>query len=68
VLDAWVDAYNTHRLHQAIAVAVPARRFQPPTAAANPVLTIQPRQPLTVGPTEVTRRVSAAGLIGGCYQ
>ena len=68
VLDAWVADYNTQRPHQAIAMAVPARRFQPPTAAATPVPTIQPRQPLTVGPTEVTRRVSASGLIGVCYQ
>jgi hypothetical protein len=49
-------------------MAVPARRFQRPTATATPVPTIQPRQPLTVGPTEVTRRVSASGLIGVCYQ
>jgi hypothetical protein len=48
VLDAWVDDYNTRRPHQAIAMAVPARRFEPPT--------------------EVTRRVSASGLIGVCYQ
>jgi transposase InsO family protein len=68
VLDAWVDDYNTHRPHQAIAMQVPARRFQRPTAAATPVPTIQPRQSLTVGPTEVTRRVSASGLIGVCYQ
>ena len=70
VLDAWVDDYNTQRPHQAIAMAVPARRFQPPTAATTPtpVPTIQPRQPLTIGPTEVTRRVSASGLIGICYQ
>jgi hypothetical protein len=47
---------------------VPASRFQPPTTAATPASTIQPRQPLTVGPTEVTRRVSASGLIGVCYQ
>jgi hypothetical protein len=26
------------------------------------------RQPLTVSPTEVTRRMSASGLIGVCYQ
>jgi Integrase core domain len=68
VLDAWVDDHNTQRPHQAIAMAVPARRFQPPTAAAAPVPTIQPRQPLTVGATEVTRRVSASGLVGVCYQ
>jgi len=68
VLDAWVDDYNTQRPHQAIAMAVPARRFQRPTAAATPVPTIQPRQPLTIGPIEVTRRVSASGLIGVCYQ
>ena len=68
LLDAWVEDYNTQRPHQAIAMAVPARRFQRPTATATPVPTIQPRQPLTVGPTEVTRRVSASGLIGVCYQ
>ena len=68
VLDAWVADYNTQRPHQAIAMAVPASRFQRPTAAAAPVPTIQPRQPLTVGPTEITRRVSASGLIGVCYQ
>ena len=68
VLDAWVDDYNTQRPHQGIAMAVPATRFQRPSAAATPVPTIQPRQPLTVGPTEVTRRVSASGLIGVCYQ
>ena len=51
-------------------MAVPARRFQPPTAPATPtpVPTTQPRQPLTMGPTEVTRRVSASGRIGVCYQ
>jgi hypothetical protein len=68
VLDAWVDDYNTQRPHQAIAMAVPARRFQPPTAAATPVPAVQTGQPLTVGPTEITRRVSASGLIGVCYQ
>jgi hypothetical protein len=46
-------------------MAVPARRFQLPTAPAAPV---PASQPLTVGPTEVTRRVSASGLIGVCYQ
>jgi transposase InsO family protein len=35
VLDAWVADDNTQRRHQAIAMAVPARRFQPPTAAAS---------------------------------
>jgi transposase InsO family protein len=68
VLDAWVDDYNTQRPHQGIAMQVPAQRFQPPTAAATPVPAVQARQPLTVGPTEVTRRVSASGLIGVCYQ
>jgi hypothetical protein len=67
-VDAWVDDYNTQRPHQAIAMAVPARRFQPPTAAATPTPAVQSRQPLTVGPTEITRRVSASGLIGVCYQ
>ena len=68
MLDAWVDDYNTQRPHQGIAMAVPAKRFQPPTAAATPAPAVQTRQPLTVGPTEVTRRVSASGLIGVCYQ
>jgi transposase InsO family protein len=68
LLDAWVADYNLRRPHQAIAMQVPAQRFQPPTAAATPVPTIQPRQPLTIGPIEVTRRVSASSLIGVCYQ
>jgi transposase InsO family protein len=66
VLDAWIDDYNTQRPHQAIAMLVPARRFQP--TAATPVPVPHPRQPVTVGPTEITRRVSASGLIGVCYQ
>jgi transposase InsO family protein len=70
VLNAWVDDDNTQRPHQAIAMAVPARRFQPPTAATtpNPIPAASSRQPLTIGPTEITRRVSASGLIGVCYQ
>ena len=70
VVDAWVDDYNTQRPHQAIAMAVPARRFQRSTTptAPIPVPAVQARQPLTVGPTEITRRVSASGLIGVCYQ
>ncbi len=68
-VDAWVDDYNTQRPHQAIAMQVPARRFQPTTAAAPiPVPAVQPRQPLTIGPTQITRRVSASGLVGVCYQ
>jgi Integrase core domain len=68
LLDAWVTDYNTRRPHQGIAMQVPAQRFQAPTAAATPVPAVQSRQPLTVGPTEITRRVSASGLIGICYQ
>ena len=72
VLDAWVDDYNTQRPHQAIAMAVPARRFQPPNTPTTPIPVPvpagQPHQPITVGPTEITRRVSASGLIGVCYQ
>jgi transposase InsO family protein len=70
VLDDWVDDYNTHRPHQGIAMVVPAQRFQP--ATTNPSLTSgrppQPARPATLSPTEVTRRVSASGLIGVCYQ
>ena len=70
VLDAWVDDYNTQRPHQGIAMAVPARRFRP--ATAGPALAsgppAQPARPATLSPTEVTRRVSASGLIGVCYQ
>jgi transposase-like protein len=68
VLDAWVADYNTQRPHQAIAMAVPARRFQPPTAATTPVSAAPSRQPLIISPTEITRRVAASGLIGVCYQ
>ena len=66
VLDAWVVDYNTRRPHQAIAMLVPAQRFQP--AAAVPPPTLQPSQRVAIGPTEITRRVSASGLIGVCYQ
>jgi hypothetical protein len=45
---------------------VPAQRFQP--AAVVPPSALQPSPPVTVSPTEVTRRVSASGLIGVCYQ
>ena len=44
---------------------VPAQRFQP--ATASPSLAsgrpLQPARPATLSPTEVTRRVSASGLI-----
>ena len=65
-LDAWVADYNLRRPHQGIAMLVPAQRFQP--AAVVPPPAIQPSQPATVSPTEITRRVSASGLIGVCYQ
>jgi transposase InsO family protein len=69
-LDTWVDDYNTQRPHQGIAMAVPAQRFRPatadPTLASGPPA--QPARPATLTPTEVTRRVSASGLIGVCYQ
>jgi hypothetical protein len=70
VLDAWVADYNTRRPHQALAMDVPNQRFQPATANPNPAP--GPRthsaRPATPTPTEVTRRVSASGLIGVCYQ
>jgi hypothetical protein len=65
-VDAWVEDYNTQRPHQAIAMAVPAQRFQPAAAILSP--TLQPAQRVAIGPTEITRRVSASGLIGICYQ
>jgi transposase InsO family protein len=70
VLDDWVEDYNTQRPHQAIAMAVPAQRFRP--ATTGPALASRPpappARPATLSPTEVTRRVSASGLIGVCYQ
>jgi transposase InsO family protein len=51
-MDAWVDDDNTQRPHQAIAMAVPAQRFQP--AAAIPPPTLQPSQRVAIGPTEIT--------------
>jgi hypothetical protein len=69
-LDAWVADYNTHRPHQALAMAVPAQRFHPATASPNraPGGPLQPPRPVTLSATEITRRVSASGLIGVCYQ
>ena len=72
VLDDWVADYNTHRPHQGIAMGVPAERFRP--AAVNPqparasALPAQHRRAVTVGPTEVTRRVSRNGVVRVCYQ
>jgi transposase InsO family protein len=66
ILDAWVTDYNLRRPHQAIAMRVPAQRFQPAATAATP--TLQPSPPVTIDPIEITRRVSASGLIGVCYQ
>jgi hypothetical protein len=68
VLDAWVADYNTRRPHQALAMVVPAQRFQPATASLAPGRPLQPARPVTLSATEVTRRVSASGLIGICYQ
>jgi transposase InsO family protein len=68
VLDAWVADYNTRRPHQALAMVVPAQRFQPATANLAPGRPLQPARPVTLSATEVTRRVSASGLIGVCYQ
>jgi transposase InsO family protein len=69
-VDAWVDDYNTQRPHQGIAMAVPAQRFRP--ATAGPALASGPpaqkARPAARSPTEVTRRVSASGLIELCYQ
>ena len=62
-----MDDYNTKRPHQAIAMAVPAQRFR--LATASPALAPRPpAQPATLSPIEVTRQVSASGLIGVCYQ
>jgi transposase InsO family protein len=66
ILDAWVADYNLRRPHQAIAMRVPAQRFQPAATAATP--TLQPSPLVTIDPIEITRRVSASGLIGVCYQ
>jgi transposase InsO family protein len=63
VLDAWVADYNFRRPPQAIAMLVPAERFRP-VAAATPVPAVQPRRPVAVGPTEITRRVPAAAPSG----
>jgi transposase InsO family protein len=70
MLDAWVADYNTRRPHQAIAMAVPNQRFQPTTTNPSPAPGphTHSARPATPTPTEVTRRVSASGLIGICYQ
>ena len=70
VLDAWVADYNTRRPHQAIAMGVPAQRFQAPTAAATPIpVPAVPLPPARHGrPYRDHPPVSASGLIGVCYQ
>jgi transposase InsO family protein len=67
VVDAWVADYNFRRPHQAIAMLVPAERFQP-VDAAIPLPAVQPRQPVVVGPTEITRRVASSGTVRVAYQ
>jgi hypothetical protein len=66
----WVTA--TRRLDTGVPLLVKrssGSRFQPVAAATPiPVPAVHSGQPLTLGPTEVTRRVSASGLIGVCYQ
>ena len=54
-----------HR-HAGPSPTVPAQRFQPAATAATP--TLQPSPPVTIDPIEITRRVSASGLIGVCCQ
>ena len=51
-------------------MAVPTQRFQPATANLSPAPGphTHSARPATPTPTEVTRRVSASGLIGVCYQ
>jgi len=66
VLDAWVDDYNTQRPHQAIAMLVPAQRFQPTTPTTAPPT--KPAPSVTARATEVTRRVTKSGLVCVCYQ
>jgi transposase InsO family protein len=52
VLDAWVADYNTRRPHQALAMVVPAQRFQPATASPSlaPGRPLQPARPATLSP------------------
>jgi transposase InsO family protein len=65
VLDAWVADYNLRRPHQAIAMLVPAQRFQP--AAAVPPPTVQPPRKSPSGPPNHPPGVGS-GLISVCYQ
>ena len=58
VLDAWVADYNTHRPHQAIAMQVPAKRFQLPTTAATPV----PGHPVPPAPHHRSHRGHPPGV------
>ncbi len=69
VLDAWVADYNFRRPHQALAMLVPAQRFQPATPA-TPTLppTVQHLEPTTISPIEITRRVASNGIIRVAYQ
>lgn len=67
-LDEWVEDYNTHRPHQALAMATPAERFwreQPAPVAALRPPTDRPGRPgrdRSDG-TWVARRASAVGVV-----
>jgi transposase InsO family protein len=69
-LDAWVLDYNTNRPHQGIGMAVPAQRFN--AAGREPSLLNLPAQrdpgPDRSGPTWITRRVGANGVISVAWQ
>jgi transposase InsO family protein len=66
-LDEWVEEYNHRRPHQALDMAVPADRFERPTAAPVTVLrtTADTRRPVDGrgDGTWVARRASAVGAV-----
>lgn len=57
-MSAWRVRYNTVRPHEALQMASPARRYQPSSVAFPAAL-----PPVTYGPDDPTRKVSAKGMI-----
>jgi transposase InsO family protein len=64
--DRWRNVYNTQRPHEAIALAVPASRYQP-----SPRDYVETVEPFEYAPGDIVRRVQQGGhvsLLGRCVR
>ena len=56
--ERWRNLYNLERPHEALGLAVPASRYQPSPRAFPEIL-----PPIEYGPTDIVRKVQAAGRL-----